>query len=403
MLAKFNFGYLQAKGNTIIEMKVRMKRSVIHTGIIVLVILGLDVSVAQISKHVFGWWPAEPAISAMVSNERKYRIPSSIYHHDLAKNVRLEALWGPIRYPYSTNSFGFRDSIPRIVSKHPKSHRILFIGDSFTEGLGVAFKDTFVGIIAERLKCKGIEVLNAAVASYSPAIYYRKIKYLLENKKIHFDHTIVFLDISDIEDEANVYWIEDDTVKGTKSVDRWLGAGRQSQPLEQQEFSSRVKIFLKNNSVLIRLADLIKDLIEGSTRGEELGTGQYRALWTLDDGVFADYGSEGLRRASENLDRLLDVLRAHGTGLTVVVYPWPDQILNGDLQSRQVTFWQAWTTDRNVQFINLFPAFISDEQNESYTHRKATIQKYYIPGEVHWNEAGHRLVAESFLLRFEFH
>ena len=85
----------------------------------------------------------------------------------------------------------------------------------------------------------------------------------------------------------------------------------------------------------------------------------------------------------------------YGINLIVVVYPWPDQIINRDLNSRQVSFWQAWAKGRNVQFVNLFPAFISDKDGE------ATIREYFIPGDVHWNESGHRLVAEKFLRFYE--
>ncbi len=128
---------------------------------------------------------------------------------------------------------------------------------------------------------------------------------------------------------------------------------------------------------------------------KELATGRARALWTVDDGLFASYGAKGLRRASENIDRLLGIVRKHGIDLIVVVYPWPDQIINRDLNSRQVSFWQAWAKERNVQFVNLFPAFISDKDGE------ATIREYFFPGDVHWNESGHRLVAESFLTEYE--
>ena len=39
--------------------------------------------------------------------------------------------------------------------------RIMFIGDSFTEGIMLDWEDTFVGIISDSLKNKNVEVLNA--------------------------------------------------------------------------------------------------------------------------------------------------------------------------------------------------------------------------------------------------
>ena len=232
-------------------------------------------------------------------------------------------------------------------------------------------------------------------------------KYILEEAHISFDHLVVFLDISDIEDEAKIYWIDDDDrVNITeRESERWHETRRKNQPLKQPSdlpAEIRIKKFLKDNSILIRFVVLIKDTLKtklakkkNSVMENELGTGKARALWTVDDRLFASYGAKGLRRASENMDRLLDVVRKYGIDLTVVVYPWPDQIINRDLNSRQVSFWQAWAKGRNVEFVNLFPAFISDKDGE------ATIREYFFPGDVHWNEFGHRLVAERFLRYYE--
>ena len=54
------------------------------------------------------------------------------------------------------------------------------------------------------MSSKKIEVLNAGVSSYSPIIYFKKIEYLID-KGFEFDELIVFIDISDIEDEATIY------------------------------------------------------------------------------------------------------------------------------------------------------------------------------------------------------
>ena len=75
------------------------------------------------------------------------------------------------------------------------------MGDSFTEGVGYDFEKTFVGIVDKALSTKGMEVLNAGVIGYFPAIYFKKTEYLLETLKLKFNHMVLFLDISDIADE----------------------------------------------------------------------------------------------------------------------------------------------------------------------------------------------------------
>jgi lysophospholipase L1-like esterase len=289
----------------------------------------------------------------------------------------------------------------------PDSQRILFIGDSFTEGIGVEFEDTFVGIIGKKLSYDSIEILNAGVSSYSPAIYYRKTKYLLEETNISFDSLVVFLDISDIEDEAEFYWIDDDRVIGTDRVPQvWLGMRKSGRTIKQEialHASNSIGNAAVYNSIIVCLGYLVKSNItiipdsgeERSEQDDELGTGKLRALWTVNDALFTSFGAKGLRRGRENMDRLLDVLKRYDIDLTVVVYPWPDQIIEQDLHSRQVSFWRAWAEERGVQFIDLFPVFVSEKDGE------ATIRENFLPGDVHWNEAGHRLVAERFLKAYE--
>ena len=82
-----------------------------------------------------------------------------------------------------------------------KSFDLAFIGDSFTEGIGYPYEKTFVGIIEKESKLK---IANIAVSSYSPIIYFFKTKELL-NDGISFEHLIVFIDISDVQDEAEIY------------------------------------------------------------------------------------------------------------------------------------------------------------------------------------------------------
>ena len=141
--------------------------------------------------------------------EQRYRAPHPVYHHTLKPNIdHYDALFGPLHYTVSANSLGFKDRSPRVVPLTAESERIIFIGDSFTEGIGTEYPDTFVGIIDDRLSPTGTEVLTAGVNSYSPIIYWRKIDYLVE-QGLTFDHLIVLIDLSDIHDEIFRYKLDD--------------------------------------------------------------------------------------------------------------------------------------------------------------------------------------------------
>ena len=80
-----------------------------------------------------------------------------------------------------------------------KKYDVAFIGDSFTEGVGLNYEDTFVGII-ENLTQK--KILNLGIVSSSPSLYLKKLNYIL-NEGIHFDDLIVAMDLSDIYDELS--------------------------------------------------------------------------------------------------------------------------------------------------------------------------------------------------------
>jgi len=79
--------------------------------------------------------------------EKSYRVRSDIYHHDLAKSKAVKnASYRNYIYSAYTDSLGFKDKAVRNVPLSSNKYRILFIGDSFTEGIGLDYEKTFVGL-----------------------------------------------------------------------------------------------------------------------------------------------------------------------------------------------------------------------------------------------------------------
>ncbi len=106
-----------------------------------------------------------------------HRIANKNYHHSFKKNADTIDYWGEYKYKFITNSLGFKDKLNREIPDQTNlKKRIIIIGDSFTEGIGYRYEDTFVGHIDEQMKKNNIEILNAGVASQSPIIYYKKNK-----------------------------------------------------------------------------------------------------------------------------------------------------------------------------------------------------------------------------------
>lgn len=352
----------------------------------------LDFAAARAYQAVCGRpWPAW-------NPERYYRIPAAAYHHDLLKNYSTdEARWGG-RFPLRTNSLGFRDAAVRDVPLAHAGRRIVVIGDSFTEGLGVAHEATFAGRIGSALEGAGEEVLNAGVTSYFPAIYYRKTKHLIEDVGLKFEELIVAIDVSDAEDEVH-FDLVDDVVRPNR-------------------FHERAAEAVKTNSILFwTILDSVRGLLveqatpppRGSLRLDPDGksdaeieaelrrlswVGTSRGNWPHDERLYRGFAEAGVKRMIEHMDLLLALLRAKGIELTVVVYPWPDQILAGDPDCIHVRTWREWCERRRVPFVDVFPKF---EVGSPFRRRAEIIEACYIPGDVHLTEEGHRRLAEAIL------
>ena len=329
-------------------------------------------------------------------DERLYRIRSISHDHDLLPNASVErATWGGRFYPVRTNSLGFRDRTVREVplAKHP---RLLLMGDSFTEGVGLRYEDTFAARLEDELaRGDGIDVLNAGVSSYCPSIYLRKTKLLLEDTKLEFDTLAVFLDISDIHDEGDwyesVYWQDDKPPPPPPPGTPVFEIAPAAMARADAEEGKRSPSLLWRHSLaargLITLFGTPPPSPVGSTHSQ-------RSRWTVNPVLFERYGRKGLRRCGLAMDQLVELCRAHKVAVVLVVYPWPDQIDAHDDDSVHVRYWRAWAARHDVPFFDLFPLFVNDED------KRLVYERYFLAGDCHWNPAGHRLVADEFLRRF---
>lgn len=369
----------------------------------------LDFSAANIYKHINGYpWSEkkqiqqEKALLLARKIEESYRTASDVYNHDLKKNMSVNnAGWGYLHYQICTNSLGFKDRAVRDIPLQSNKHRIVFIGDSFTEGTGFNYDNTFVGMIDKALSEKGIEVYNAALSSYCPIIYWKKIEYLIKNVGLKFNEVVVFIDTSDIQDAALFY----DLDKSGNVVSKNEYYRDQNILLDREEknvnFADRIvkysKSFLKNNSILIYyfMNKLMEALnIENINYRNKSSIQYHRSLWTIDKNLYDEYGEKGLNECALYMDNLYNLLKSKGISLTVAVYPWPGHIIYDSLESIQVLYWRSWCAKHNVFFINYFPYFLTGKTLEE---KEKIVDKYYLKDDVHLNRDGHKLIANIFL------
>jgi hypothetical protein len=336
-------------------------------------------------------------------------IPHKVFHHHLLSNENITQGGGilPSTKIY-TNSLGFRDFANREIDLKNKN-RIVFIGDSFTEGVLVEFKFTVAGLTYNYFANKGIEVLNAGVSSYSPSIYYNKIKFFIE-KGLEFSHLVVFIDISDIEDEAVNYVTEEETlyVKSASNVTYT------EELVLLKKSKDKIKKFLKDNFIIsYKLIKFIDDRFIDPIYGgdfiaftnpnefiEYIVSKKYkRDKWTIDEDIRKEYNL-GIQKSIQYIALLKDLLDKNNIKLTIVVYPWFTQIYHQDLNSIQVKIWKEFSEKNNNQFINLFPAFINEENKNLNIYEKILLD--FIPYDVHWNQNGSKKIFENFIKNFKY-
>jgi hypothetical protein len=370
----------------------RAQRATGHKTLILAVFAFLvaDITAAQLAKRLWPRWD-------LAALDLSYRVPHPVYHHDLAPKREAIAAWGALLYPIRTNALGFRDASMRDVPLRTAQHRILVMGDSATEGVGIPYESTFVGIMGESLSSQRVELLNAAVCSYSPSIYYRKTKFLLEDVGLAFDEVLVLVDISDIGDEAELFTLDsnDRVVLARAELPDWMRLVVNNRG--DTTVAQRLKHALETNSVVAHGLTTLRAL---SVDGERRRTAEHhqlfneRGLWTTGKRAGNGYGARGMAQAQERMDRLARLLTSRSIPLTLVVYPWPYQILSGDRNSIQVSSWRAWSERSGVAFVDLFPPFFREAD------RGAVIRRNFIDGDVHFSAAGHQLMARELLARF---
>jgi hypothetical protein len=316
-------------------------------------------------------------ISRGMPTHPKLRITSSIYHHDLAPLYSGEDEWGGARVPYFTNELGFRDVGPRAIDRNERG-RVLVLGDSFAEGMGVPYPETVPGRLGPR-------TLNAAVSSYSPVIHYRKARHLLETVGLRVDSVLVFVDLSDAHD-ARFFRLNDrDVVEETIPLDRNTWGNLTAR--------DSLSWLLANHTTVLGA------WYEASFCRRHADDCRYslwneRGKWPSDVRLWEEFGRDGLEKMSTHLDRLREVLDTRGIEMTIVIYPWPSQIFRGEKDDRHSEFWRQWTRERGVPLVDLYPDFIAAGPP------RRTLERYFIPRDVHWNAAGHAFVAER-LARFK--
>ena len=373
-----------------------------------------------------------------------FRAPHDIYHHTLKPNYNGIGFWGPGNYRgygtyhVCTNGSAFKDRCEN-VGVTEKSFDIAFIGDSFTEGVGMPYEDSFVGMVANQYP--DLKIANLGVVSYAPSIYLAKLKEFYK-QGYKFKNVIVFIDIGDVQDEALTYevingkvlsrheQIPDDLIPKLRRYASRLfpltgflwnkiknySATHIKEPIEEQKYinptfaTSPTSQQTENenssgNSAELSLSAPVKVVttsapampnapIEGASIYD---LGYTRSAWTFNPNSLG-YGPDGIqgtiKKMIHTMEELYELTRANNSTLSVGVYPWPGQIKYDVENSLQVQIWKNFCLNRCKHFYNSFPTFFREK---AAIGDDALLFKYYMAGDMHFNAKGNRVIADTLI------
>ena len=378
-------------------------RKIVKVGLANLAVLVWLYAAAEAALHVISF-DHNPLIGVTL------RIPDPVFHHTLRANYNGWDVWGDQRYPVHTNSLGFKDATSRAVPLVADRRRVLFIGDSFTEGVGLPYEQTFVGRFAQAHP--EYDVLNAGVVSYAPSAYFEKVNDLIR-QGLRFDEVIVYIDISDVRDEAVGYCYD---ARGKLQMRDLRLCEVSTCPTDAPE-TAWWKHDLRRTFYVPDFAyHLIKQRTMASTNAQEMpdpalteedavkpgavygSDTDPRARWTYDPQTtcFGTLGIDGgIRKAREQMDRLYSLLDAHDITLSVGIYPWPQQLLYDSADSLQVRLWRDWCADRCRAFYNHFPVFFAYKRTHPHF-----LKELFIWGDTHYSAAGNAVLANDLLAQY---
>ncbi|MDO8487503.1 MAG: hypothetical protein Q7S45_04365 [Candidatus Curtissbacteria bacterium] len=308
---------------------------------------------------------------------------------------------------YVINSLGFRD-FEYSLDKPNNTYRILIMGDSFFEGVGVDIENTAGKILERKIKQNSklpVEVIQVGTAGWSPLLEYL---YLVKfGIKFHPDLVIQTINATDFKDE---YFFDSHLTPEAKKILQseessdlitapnlkvFDVSDSSSQSTNKQSEVAKIKSFLTSHFILFKNLETLKNAYSRRFQKDKISDNLF-AITELQKPK--DY-NDAFKRPEKYILKNRELLDKNGTDFLLVVFPH-GQVLNGQEWKdgrldygfkRGVTYSNralddliSWSHDVGIDALDL----TSDMRQASGS------RKLFFDQDGHWNENGHRVFAD---------
>ena len=88
------------------------------------------------------------------------------------------------------------------------------------------------------------------------------------------------------------------------------------------------------------------------------------------------------------------MLKDNKIDLSIAVYPWPGTLKYDSEDNKQVEIWENFCISRCKKFYNFMKPFYNLLKYDEFAN---VYRKIYIENDQHFNQVGHKIIAENFL------
>ena len=316
---------------------------------------------------------------------------NDIDYHDyrLLKNcVATEKQRTVKPYKVYTDEYGYRYS-EKIIEN--KLENIVFLGDSFTYGYGVEYKDSFTGIIENKLE--NYEIYNLAVPGYGIQKYYYQLNEFLKTNQA--SKIFLVLDMTDVSDAAfrwkKIDELETPVIKSKrviKNISNW-------KKFKNSNFKgSRIIIYnLRNFIRFLKLQVISKKMSSKDLAlSSEIANFTYKKL-DSNNRINETNFSIALSIIENNFQYISNLAKENNAELYLIVFPWPETLIYGQSKFNWEKFAGNLCGKNNCkELINFFEDFNKiKEKNKNWKNL------IYIDDDVHFKKFGNEIIASKII------